>query len=883
MKPLEWKPKKLWQIHCWWGEALAEPRGNGIPQLGWSFCLGLPFRATKSFPAHSFPVGSRFARCTMTTDAPAARSARSWPAALLLFAGSGCAAWIYVTAWLQWLPLVIGASPVSRAILSGVLLGGWALGALVLPRLISPRFHPWRVYAATELGVGIFGLLAFLLLPALSRFYTTHSGAGSANLWLRALVCAVVALPAALVSGAAFPAFARWSAPSSRESGNFGFLLAAYLAGAATGVLVTVFYLLPQWEMAATVGVAVGLNGLLALVAFGLSFKFPRETRPAAAPATPARKPSGSGLIYFVTTLSGSCALAAGVVWFRFLRLMLGDTVYTHAIIKSVFIAGLGLGAGAGVFWARRSGRPRFALGWCHALLTVAVAWAAWMLCASLPFWPVDSKIVTGLVFKFQLDAVRAVWALFPAAFLWGAGLSLALASGEREGRDSARAAGGILGCAALGAVLGLAGCDVCLLTRIGTRQTQQIVVGLSCLAAVLMFATSRRKAPVRQNPARAPRNWAGIARWLGGLAVTILIGGLTARTLPFVPWNLVAYGRAAGDNRGRGTPLYAGEGASESVAVTQSGQFRVLHVNGRAVSSTDLRDLRFHRMLAQIPALLHPYPRTALVAGCGAGVTAGALTSHASLSRVVVCEMDPLVPRVAARFFSRQNGDVLNDPRTAIVGEDPRHYMRVSPEKFDLIISDPGPPWVEGMAGAYTKEYFERCKVRLQPGGFVAWRAPLLETGIDEVKCEIATFLEVFPNATLWSNDLLGETSDLVVVGAVDPLKINVDEIQQRIDRNPVLTQSLRESGILSAVALLGTYAGEGPDLGLWLLEAGINREPGLNLQFTAGLALDANEGGAVHRELSGYLRFPEELFNGSASRRQSLRQLVKNSNARK
>src|SRR5215203_2664661 len=84
---------------------------------------------------------------------------RFLPLLLLLFVGSGCAALIYEIVWFQLIQLVIGSSAVSLGVLLGTFMGGMCLGSLLLPRFVSASFHPLRVYAYLELGIGLLGLL----------------------------------------------------------------------------------------------------------------------------------------------------------------------------------------------------------------------------------------------------------------------------------------------------------------------------------------------------------------------------------------------------------------------------------------------------------------------------------------------------------------------------------------------------------------------------------------------------------------------------------------------------------------------------------------------------------------------------------------------------
>src|SRR5262249_4085612 len=148
-------------------------------------------------------------------------------------------------------------------------------------------------------------------------------------------------------------------------------------------------------------------------------------------------------------------------------------------------------------------------------------------------------------------------------------------------------------------------------------------------------------------------------------------------------------------------------------------------------------------------PALLNPRPRSVLVVGFGAGVTAGSFVVNPDVERITVCEIEPLVPPTSTRYFLKQNYNVLNDPRTEVVYDDARSYIQTTDQKFDVITSDPIHPWVKGSASLYTEEYFELVKRHLNPGGVVAQWVPMYETDEPTVKSEMATFFAAFPNGT--------------------------------------------------------------------------------------------------------------------------------------
>jgi spermidine synthase len=135
---------------------------------------------------------------------------------------------------------------------------------------------------------------------------------------------------------------------------------------------------------------------------------------------------------------------------------------------------------------------------------------------------------------------------------------------------------------------------------------------------------------------------------------------------------------------------MYVGEGINASVAVSQHAGVRAFHVSGEVEASTDLRDMQLQRMLGALPALIHPVPRSVLVVGCGAGVTAGSFVPYSTVRQVTIVEIEPLIPQVVTEFFREENNGVAHDPRVTVVYDDARHFVLTTPERFDNITSDP-------------------------------------------------------------------------------------------------------------------------------------------------------------------------------------------------
>ncbi|MEO8100227.1 MAG: fused MFS/spermidine synthase [Acidobacteriota bacterium] len=790
------------------------------------------------------------------------------PLLVLLFIGSGCAALIYEIVWFQLLQLAIGSSAVSLGVLLGTFMGGMCLGSLLLPRLVAESEHPLKVYAKIELGIGVLGLVILFVIPLMDRVYAGIASFGWTGVTLRALIAALCLLPPTFLMGASLPAIARWIEATPQGVSWLGFFYGGNIAGAVLGCLLAGFYLLRVYDMGVATYVAVAINVAVGLLAWQLSSQavYTRSSKSGAAAASesPNRR-----AVFLVIAISGMCALGAEVIWTRLLSMMMGATVYTFSIILAVFLIGLGIGSSVGSVLARNQERARTVLGWAQLLAVGGIAWTAYMLADSLPYWPVNPLLASSPWFNFQIDLARALWTVLPPALMWGASFPLAMSAVSTPGGDTARVAGETYAANTVGAILGALLFSVVFVPWLGTQDAQRLLMGLAMAAAVIALVPTL-KLSLR-----------GAGQTAAAAVLILSLGGGVAlmRGLSAVPWLPLAYGRRAITTLNAGEPLYVGEGMNSSIVISQlpAGQ-RYFHVSGKVEASTEPFDMRLQRMLGHISALAHKDPKSVLVVGFGAGVTAGSFTTYSSINRIVICELEALIPPAATKFFGAENYGVLNDKRTEVQYDDARHFILTSAEKFDVITSDPIHPWVKGAATLYSKEYFELAKQHLKPGGVITQWVPLYESDLDTVKSEIATFFDVFPNATIWANNVDGEGYDVVLLGQAEPTKIDMDGVQQRLARDQKAADSLSEVGIKSATDLFGTYAGSASEMRQWLAGAAINRDLNLRLQYLAGMGANNQGAGAIMREISQYRKFPAGLFTGSPETLARLQEEIQN-----
>src|SRR5262245_42670266 len=800
------------------------------------------------------------------------------PLLLLLLVGSGCAALIYEIVWFQLLQLVIGSSGVSLGLLLAAYMGGLCAGSILLARFVPRRIHPLKVYAALELGIGILGLFALFAVPIVGRLYVVGASGGLFDLALRGIVASACLIPPTLLMGGSLPAIARWLETTSQGVSWLGLFYSGNIAGAVFGCLISGFYLLRVYDMAVATYVAVAMNLVVAVASFVLSTRADYadtggDMKPARAQR--ALRERRAGLIYIAVGISGLAALGAEVVWTRLLSLLLGGTVYTFSIILAVFLCGLWFGSSAGSFIARRIPHPIIALAACQILLVLSIGWTAYALAYSLPYWPVDPWLSLNPFFNFQLDFVRCVWAILPATLLWGASFPLALAAVAEPGEDPARLSGEVYAANTAGSVIGALAFSLFLIPALGTRSSQQILIGLAAAGAIA--------AAISAMSIRAIRNTA-----VGVIAAALALSIVGIFSVQDVPWEVIAYGRRiaptirAADlypDANATKVLFRGEGINSSVLIAERAGQRHFYVSGKAEASSAPADMRLERMMGHIPALLLSSPRSVLTVGFGAGVTAGSFVPYPDVESLVICELESLIPPASTEFFGPENYSVMHDPRTRIVYDDARHFIFTTKQKFDVITTDPIHPWVKGTSTLYSKEYYELVKAHLNDGGVVAQWLPIYDSDPATVKSELATFFEVFPNGTVWSNYTQNAAGyDLVLIGG-NAGAIDIDAIQQRLDRPDYakVLASIGDVGFHSAAELLASYAGRASDLRPYIAGAEINDDMNLRLQYLAGLGVNSMAFQKVFADVLSYRKFPNDLFHGSEARLDALRTLLR------
>jgi spermidine synthase len=676
----------------------------------------------------------------------------------LLYLVSGFTGLLYEIVWARVLALQLGHTSGAISTVLAAFMGGLAAGSLAGGRFAGrlTSAQAFRVYAALELLVAAAALVmpwaVRASIPLLSATYGDDPSI--AFTVARTAVCLLlVAVPATLM-GATFPIAIR-AAGGALVSQVEGRLYAANTAGAALGVIVTGFVLLPSLGNLRTTVVGAVFNVAAAAGAWTLSKR--AEAGPAAAqPVKPLKKsmaPAAAarpGLATAIAFITGTLALASEVAWTRVFAMIIGPTTYAFSTMLAAFIAGIALGASAGHAIARK-GSALQALAWCLIVIGAGTAGALVAVDRLPPLvaaWTADPSASFFSVLFAQ--AALAALILLPTTVAFGAALPLALAAGTRRERievDASR----IYAANTAGAIAGALAAGFTLIPAAGLRITLAIAGVTALLSAMwlLVRAGGRRRIVGLAAAAAACLSFVALPPWNNGLMAS---GAYKYTVSTAGPEAIV----------GRESLVYYREGAAGTVSVARTGRMLSLAIDGK-VDASNAGDMVTQKLLAHLPLMIHPAPARVVVIGLGSGVTAGAALTH-PVAALEVMEISPEVVE-ASRWFDAHSGKPLSDPRTRLIVGDARTHLllaRGPSAGYDVIISEPSNPWMAGVAALFTQEFFQIAASRLAPGGVMCQWAHTYDISDANLRAIVGTFAGVFPDTSLW---LVGD-ADLLLIG---------------------------------------------------------------------------------------------------------------------
>jgi predicted membrane-bound spermidine synthase len=666
------------------------------------------------------------------------------PLLYLLFVLSGAAGLFYESVWSRYLSLFVGHGAYAQVIVLVIFLGGMALGAALVSRRSEKLRDPLYGYAMIELAIGLVGLVFhdLLYLPVTNWAYDTlfpALGGGSAVGVAKWSLAGLLILPQSILLGATFPLMSAGvirRAPA-RPGTVLSFLYFTNSLGAAAGVLIAGFYLLKLAGLPGTLLAAAIINMVVGLVALFVAKLRPPEVSPESvateAPAieTDAGLLAGTTLrrlLLFVACGTAFASFVYEVAWIRLLSMVLGSATHSFELMLSAFILGLALGA----FWIRRRTegltRPLAALAGVQVAMGASAIMSLWFYHESF-YWMADLMAAVGrtsqgyAVFNLARYGL-CLLIMLPATFCAGMTLPLItrtlLVSGSGE-----RAIGAVYSWNTFGSILGVSAASLLFIPLLGLKGAL-IFGGLldMALGVVIALLLLKRGAPVRRLVT------------LSGLLVVVApvsmaLGVKLDRAL--LSSGVFRTGKIA-----RGMPVdFYEDGRTATISMIRAAEQGRMNIatNGKPDGSLDpvwfkactpsdsLRSMGgddpTQVLLPLVTLAHHPRARSVAVIGHGTGMSSHTLLASPDIESLVTIEIEPVMVE-GSRHFLPANRRVFEDPRSVHAFTDAKAYFAAANRRFDIIMAEPSNPWVSGVSGLFTTEFYSRVKRYMAPGGIL-------------------------------------------------------------------------------------------------------------------------------------------------------------------
>ena len=704
---------------------------------------------------------------------------------------SGVAGLIFEVLWAKYLALYVGSTGMAQVIVLATFMGGLALGSEILGHLADRVKNPLKMYAFLEFGIGVYALLfdRIFLVGRAAFFQTVHivglSAGGLAAGKIAACVLSIL-LPTFLMGGT-LPAMGRFMVRSLSGVGPFiSRLYFLNSLGAVFGCLLAGFYLIRYFGLQFSMIAGASLNICAGLVALTV---FTRIQEQAAAPAPEETPPENASplpgwalpALLLCISLSGAVSMVYEVAWIRLLTLVLGSSTYSFSLMLATFILGLALGSL--LLSLRRKTSGYIAIFGVSELAVGLAILLSLPFYIKLPFW--FNQLASSLVrepatfglYQFCTFALCALVMIVPT-ILQGITLPAAIKAVTPDVCRLGRRIGFVYAINTVGTLAGSVIAGFVALPILGIKVTLELAVLLNVLIGLLVLATE-------YDNVRHQR------LILGAVLASLLVGGVYKFTMG--PWDQHVLSAGLYRNRQR-IPDYDSyrqkvgaqrdlifyrDGIDATIAVADlrgPEADRMLIINGK-VDATSSKDMATQKLMAHLPMLLHPNPERVLIVGVGSGSTIGSVIAFDSVKEVDVVELSKDVIE-ASRLFAPVNGEYWNDPRVKVYWEDAKTFLQITGKKYDVIISEPTNPWIAGIAGVFSKEYFQTCREHLAENGFFLQWIQSYELKDQTFFMILETFTGTFPCYSLWNST----QTDTVLLGSPQPYTPDISRMQSRV-----------------------------------------------------------------------------------------------------
>lgn len=736
----------------------------------------------------------------------------------LFFILSGMTGLIFQVSWFKYLVLFLGNTTYSQTILLSTFLGGLAIGNYIIGKITDKLKNQLIYYGIIELIIGIYCIFfPFIISLAEKFFYSIVNenfllGNFSIYLIIKFIISIKILIIPTILMGGTLPLLTKYFTERieniRKENASLYFLNSF---GAVVGVFFAGFVLIKNFGLDTTVQIGAIINILIGGISILISsLNIKDETISTESfneiELNVSKLPLSETtikLVILVGGLSGFASFMYEILWTRILITIFGSSTYSFSIMLIAFISGITLGSFivSSKFISKYDRFNLLIISQLSIALTIALSL---LILPYLPFyfWKLSSLFAkTNSAFSvfITFEFFICFLLMFIPTIFMGISLPLVVEIVAKHKKLVGYSVGTVFSVNTLGNVLGSISVGLIFIPLIGLKNSFLLGILLNLTSSALLFFSQMRS--ILPKMKFVSIIFASII--LLFMIITpewnkeLMTSGVFRRLSEPPPATYKEYQRMFS---GREIIFYK-DGVGGNVSVIQTLDTikqRILLINGKPDASS-VGDMPTQLLIGHIPMFLHPNPEKILLVGFGSGSTTNAILKY-NPKEVICCEISKEVIETAP-LFSNVNENCLNDPRLKIVIEDAQSYLNIADKKFDVIISEPSNPWIAGIGNLFSKEYFQRCKEKLNPGGIMAQWFHIYEMDDEVLRLVLSTFASVFPYVQVWG----GVQGDLILIGLDNDIKPDLNILLSKF-QTPEVQANLNRIGINNLFTLLTT-----------------------------------------------------------------------------
>ena len=741
---------------------------------------------------------------------------------------------LYEVIWARQLTLFFGSPVFAVSTVLSALVGGLGLGSFYFRRLADGEKRPLRLYAFLGAGLGIFALIFPTLLDILNAICVLiYRGLGAEFYllsWIRFILSFVVLLIPSTLMGVAVFLLSR-SAKERCAGFRADRVFTINMLGASIGCIAAGFFLIRLLGVQSSVYLGVAINLILAGVAFGLDRSWGETSADLQQDTDDEAGISPIGEMWrplvWAFAVAGFCAMAYAVLWTRILTSFLSNSGYAF----SVTLTGLLICIAVGSFLFAAIARRIKPLANLFGLVQIGIGLS---VVALIPAFGNLYGISKGLQAAFGIghfwEFVAGFILMIIPAILIGASFPLG-----RQICAAAKSQSPVHPFSTIGALLGSLCAGFILIPLIGIRPSLLLTAGLNTAIGCVLILRNTEKSQLISGTA------IGGTILTGGVGLMVLLWG---NSPPFLK-NGTFWTQRINDTLVEHTETVD---ANIATFMDDQGIHRVYVDNDEIVDASRRRSAS-HRIGAHLPLLLHPNPERGLILGFGMGITSHTMTQHGV--RVDAVENPHGLIETARKYFTEVNHNVIDSSLFNHTVNDERNYLLMTPKRYDVISIGAFHPLVSSRGtNLYTEDFYRWCKRILTEDGIICQWIPLYRLAETHLKMIMRTFIEVFPNATIWYK----YTPDFaILIGTPERLKINYKRLMEKAQM-PRVHEALAADD-LDGMSLLDSFMMGGQAVRAYAGDGHIHTDNHPQLEFFQPRTLV----NTIHKNIAGLAKYRE------------------------